>query len=125
MATVETTYPHIEKIAGAPARLKRVPRTRVALLVMDYLAYGYSADEMVRQYPYLNIAEVHNAMGYYYDHQDEIDSEIHQEMVALEQWNSTHIPAPVVLRLKGLREELIAKASNSDEWDNRLEKIPL
>ncbi len=43
-------YPHIEKRPGEPARLQRVPRIRVAQLVMDYLAYGWSADEMCRQF---------------------------------------------------------------------------
>jgi hypothetical protein len=35
--TVETTYPHIEKIEGSPVRLQRMPRIRVAQVVMDYL----------------------------------------------------------------------------------------
>src|SRR5688572_15245121 len=35
-------YPHIIKEDGKPARLERHPRIRVAQLVMDYLAYGWS-----------------------------------------------------------------------------------
>ena len=69
-------YPHIEKHEAEPARLKRLPRIRVAQIVMDYLAHGWSPDEMLRQHPYLRPAEVHAAMGYYFDHQDEIDAEI-------------------------------------------------
>lgn len=75
----EITYPHIVKPDGEPARLERVPRIRVAQLVVDYLAYGWSAEEMCRQHPYLNLAEAHAAMAYYYDHQEEIDREIQQE----------------------------------------------
>jgi hypothetical protein len=98
------TYPHIEKPAGEPARLSRVPRTRVATIVMEYLAHGYSADEMVRQFPYLQISEVHSAMGYYFDHQDEIDAEILKTVDDLKAWNGQHQPAPVVLRLRALRD---------------------
>ena len=47
---------------------------------MDYLAYGWSADEISRQHPHLTLAEVHAAMGYYYDHQQEIDAEISAEL---------------------------------------------
>ena len=30
-------YPHIEKRANQPARLNRLPRIRVAQIVMDYI----------------------------------------------------------------------------------------
>lgn len=73
------TYPHIEKIEHHPARLQRIPRIRVAQIVMDYLAYGWSVEELCHQHPYLTPAEAHAAMGYYFDHQDEIDQEISQE----------------------------------------------
>src|SRR5262249_41584776 len=62
-----TAYPHIIKEDGKPARLESHPRVRVAQIVMDYLAYGWSADEIHRQHPHLALAEVHAAMGYYYD----------------------------------------------------------
>ena len=39
MAT-NTKYPHIEKPPEEPARLKRLPRVRIAQIVLDYLAYG-------------------------------------------------------------------------------------
>ncbi|HJT34899.1 MAG TPA: DUF433 domain-containing protein [Pirellulales bacterium] len=64
-------YPHIFKQDGQPARLERHPRVRIAQIVMDYLAYGWSADEIHRQHPRLALAEVHAAMGYYYDNQAE------------------------------------------------------
>ena len=44
------SYPHIEKQSDQPARLLRIPRVRVAQIVMDYLAYGWSPDEMCRQH---------------------------------------------------------------------------
>ena len=57
------TYPHIVKNPGEPARLERHPRTRVTMIVADYLWRGWSAEEIVRQYPYLAPAEVHAALG--------------------------------------------------------------
>ncbi len=73
------TYPHIEKPENQPARLQRLPRIRVTQIVMDYLAYGWSVEEICRQHLYLTPAEAHAAMGYYFDHQEEIDQEIDQE----------------------------------------------
>jgi hypothetical protein len=45
------TYPHVVKHDGESARLQRVPRVHVAQIAMDYIAYGWSPDEMCRQHP--------------------------------------------------------------------------
>ena len=79
MSTV-SSYPHIVKENGSPARLDSHPRTRVAMIVMDYLGRGLAPEEIVGHYPYLKLAEVHSAMTYYHDHRQEIDSEIRSEM---------------------------------------------
>ena len=76
---LELAYPHIEKLENEPARLQRVPRVRVAQIVMDYIAHGWSPDEMCRQHAYLRPVEAHAAMTYYFDHQVEIDGEIQME----------------------------------------------
>ena len=99
MATT-TTYPHIVKLDAEPARLERHRRVRVAQVVMDYLAYGWSPDEICRHHPNLEPAEVHAAMAYYYDHQQEIDAEIQTELDALEKDIQTRPRSPVYLKLK-------------------------
>ncbi|MDB9420966.1 hypothetical protein [Microcystis aeruginosa] len=45
------SYPHIEKQDDQPARLQRLPPIRVAQIVMDYLTYGWSVEEICRQHP--------------------------------------------------------------------------
>jgi uncharacterized protein (DUF433 family) len=92
--SVALSYPHVEKQEGQPARLKRIPRVRVAQIVMDYLAYGWSPDEMCRQHPYLTLAEAHAAMAYYYDHQEEIDAEIRAEWQQAEEENRRATRSP-------------------------------
>jgi uncharacterized protein (DUF433 family) len=82
--TTTIAYPHIRKKPGVPAHLEKHPRTRVSLIVMDYLARGLSPEDIVRHYPYLTLAELHAAMAYYHDHQDEIDAEIRAELDLLE-----------------------------------------
>jgi uncharacterized protein (DUF433 family) len=93
-------YPHIVKQNGEPARLENHPRLRVAQIVMDYLAYGWSADEIHRQHPQLSLAEVHAAMGYYYDHQAEIDQEIAAELTQVDRLLKNPTRSPVWLKLK-------------------------
>jgi uncharacterized protein (DUF433 family) len=93
-------YPHIEKPEGEPARLRRVPRVRVAQVVMDYLAHGWSVDEICRQHPYLRSAEAHAAMAFYFDHQAEIDKEIAAELNEVDRLRACAPPASLVVREK-------------------------
>ncbi|HEY2589456.1 MAG TPA: DUF433 domain-containing protein [Tepidisphaeraceae bacterium] len=103
--SVGLAYPHIEKPPGGPARLQRVPRIRVAQIAMDYLAHGWSADEIHRQHPYLSLGEIHAGLGYYFDHQTEIDAEIEAELRDLNQGatNAPMSPFQARMRAKGIR----------------------
>lgn len=96
-------YPHIMKEDGKPARLESHPRVRVAQIVMDYFAYGWSADEIHRQHPHLSLAEVHAAMGYYYDNQAEIDAEITAEIEEVGRMQESEARSAVWLKLKAQR----------------------
>ncbi len=95
-----TAYPHVIKEDGLPAHLESHPRTRVAMIVMDYLARGLGPEDLVRHYPYLKLAEVHAAMGYYHDHQAEIDAEIQAELDQLQAEAKTTTPSAIWLKLK-------------------------
>jgi hypothetical protein len=99
MSTI-TKYPHIVKDKGLPARLESHPRTRVAMIVMDYLARGLSPEDIVRHYPYLTLSEVHAAMTYYHDHRDEIDTEIQGELAQLANNPDANSRSAVWLKLK-------------------------
>lgn len=85
---------------GEPARLESHPRTRVAMIVADYLWRGWSAEEIVRQYSHLTLAEVHSALAYYHDHRDEIESELATEYHDAEAWKNAHPTPDFLVRLK-------------------------
>lgn len=95
-------YPHILKARGEPARIERLPRIRVAQIVADHLGYGWSAEEIIRQYPHLAPAEVHAALGYYFDHREEIDAELDAELAELDRLARLP-PSALRLRLLALR----------------------
>jgi uncharacterized protein (DUF433 family) len=97
---VELSYPHIIKRPDEPARLEGHARTRVAMIVADYLWRGWSAEEIVRQYRYLTLAEVHAALTYYFDHREEIEDELVAEYRDVEEWKQAHPTPPLLLRLK-------------------------
>lgn len=93
-------YPHIVKEPGSPARLESHPRTRVAMIVMDYLGRGLAPEDIVRHYPYLTLSEVHSAMTYYHDHRDEIDAEIQGELDELKDSANSNARSAVWQKLK-------------------------
>jgi uncharacterized protein (DUF433 family) len=77
MSTVATT--HIELDAEGRAWITGA-NTKVIEVVLDKLAYGWSPEEMCLQHPHLKLAQVHAALSYYYDHQDELDAEIAEQV---------------------------------------------
>jgi hypothetical protein len=78
---------------------------RVAQIVMDYLAHGWSVDEMCRQHSYLTPAEAHGAMMFYFDHREEIEKEIAEELKEVRESRAGAPEPPFVLRMRaqGLR----------------------
>ena len=79
---IELKYPHIVKPIDESAHLERVPRVRVAQIVSEYLAWGWTTDQIARQHPYLTPAEIHAAFLYYYDHREEIEGELDDELTS-------------------------------------------
>jgi uncharacterized protein (DUF433 family) len=93
-------YPHIETPANAPAHLARTPRIRVSALIADYLAYGWSPEEMCRQHDYLTLSEAHAVMGYYFDNQDQIDRELREEVAQSQKERQAAGPSLLAQRLR-------------------------
>src|SRR5207249_2285673 len=58
--------------------------TRVIQVALDKLTQGWDADEIHAQYPYLSLAQIHAALSYYYDHQEELDAEIERDYQEVE-----------------------------------------
>ncbi len=98
-------YPHVRKTGNEPAHLERLPRIRVAQIAADHLGNGWSAEEIVRQYPALMPAEVHAALGYYFDHRVEIDAELAGDLAELEK---TKKASTLRLRLLSTRNGSVA-----------------
>jgi hypothetical protein len=100
-------YPHILRAANDVARLERLPRIRVAQIAADHVGNGWSAEEIIRQYPHLTAGEVHAALGYYFDHREELDSELAVEVAALDAADQQE-PSALHLRLLAIRRSASA-----------------
>src|SRR5271167_4701510 len=51
-------------------------QVKIAEIVLDKLAYGWSPEEIHFQHPNLSLAQIHGALTYYYENQDELDGQI-------------------------------------------------
>ena len=71
-------HPHITSdpaVCGGSAVIHgtRFPVRSVAVYVLQY---GLAPEELVGKFPPLTLAQVHDALAYYYDNRQEIDREI-------------------------------------------------
>jgi uncharacterized protein (DUF433 family) len=57
---------------------------KVIEVVLDRLARGWSPEEIQFQQPHLSPAQVYAALGYYYDHQAELDNELERRWLEIE-----------------------------------------
>ncbi len=77
VALKEKHYPYIgsdpEIAGGKPI----VSGTRITVRsIAGYYQMGMSIDEILNTMPHLSASQVHSALAYYFDHQEEIDSDL-------------------------------------------------
>lgn len=77
--------------------------TKVREIALDVIAHGWSPKEIHLQHPHLSLAQIHAALGYYYDHKRELDAEIEQALRFAEGLRSQAGESPVAKRLAALR----------------------
>jgi uncharacterized protein (DUF433 family) len=101
--TQATAYEHIViNETGVP--LIEGTTTKVIELVLDVLAYGWSPDELHFQHPHLTLGQIHSALAYYWDHQEELDRDIERRAERVEETRREVGPSGLAerLRAKGL-----------------------
>lgn len=102
VSTVETRYEHIVLDEN---RVPLIADTtmKVVELVTAQQAYGWSPEELAFQFPYLTMGQIHSALAYYWDHQEELDADMaRREALADELQRQLPVP-PVVARLREIK----------------------
>ncbi len=56
-------------------------RTKVIDIAIRYNLMGASADQIVEQFPHLSLAQVHDALSYYYENKSKIDLRSQKDQV--------------------------------------------
>lgn len=92
MSLAETRYEHIV-IDDHDVPLIAGTTMKVIELVTAQMAYGWSPEELHFQFPYLSLGQIHSALAYYWDHQEELDRDIARRLELVD-----HLPVDDKLR---------------------------
>jgi uncharacterized protein (DUF433 family) len=95
----QTTYAHIVLDENNVPYLVGT-NTKVIELVLDKVAYGWSAEELHLQHPHLTLGQIHSALAYYWDHQDDLDADIQRRFEFVESIRKNFPATPLVVKLK-------------------------
>ena len=74
VAEIKTEHPHIVVIDRPAGPCAVIKGTRLAVWwLMRQLRAGDTPDDILKGWPYLSLASIHDGISYYYDHRREID----------------------------------------------------
>jgi uncharacterized protein (DUF433 family) len=73
---------------------------KVIELVLDSKAYGWSPEELQFQHPYLTMGQIHSALAYYWDHQEDLDKDIEARLQVVDQLQQNTKPTSLEKRLR-------------------------
>jgi uncharacterized protein (DUF433 family) len=99
MPTVETRYEHII-LSQNNVPIIAGTNMKVIELVLERIAYGWSPEELRFQHPYLTLGQIHSALAYYWDHQEELDRDIEKRLQRVDQIRQAMGPSPLAVRLR-------------------------
>ena len=99
MSSITTPYEHIV-VEDKGVAVVADSRMKVAQLVSEVMAYGWSPEELHFQHPHLSMGQIHSALAYYWDHQEEINQQIEDGLQYADGMRRTAGETPLVTRLK-------------------------
>lgn len=95
----ETRYEHVV-LNEARVPLIEGTTMKVVELVLAQAAYGWSAEELHMQFPYLTLGQIYSALAYYWDHHEELDSNIEKRLEKVDNIRQSVSVSPLLKRLK-------------------------
>ena len=74
--------------------------TKVIEVALDMIAHGWSPEEIHFQHPHLSLAQIHAALGYYYDHKEEFDAHVERGLREADRLSVQTGESPIRKRLR-------------------------
>jgi uncharacterized protein (DUF433 family) len=79
---VKTEHPYIVRKSGVCGGSPIINGSRITVrLIAQLVKTGSSAEEIFASYPHLSLAQIHDAISYYFDHREEIEQDIEDNKI--------------------------------------------
>jgi uncharacterized protein (DUF433 family) len=78
MAKAKLKHPYVTQIEGVCGGKPVIKGTRIRVMdiAIEHKVLGYTPEQIIQAHPHLNLAQVHDALSYYYENQEMINKEI-------------------------------------------------
>jgi uncharacterized protein (DUF433 family) len=84
-----TEYHHVQLDEHGVAWI-RDTNAKVVEIVAFRLAYDWHPEQLQRALPHLTLAQIHSALAFYYDHQQQVDDEIKRRLQHVDEFFARH-----------------------------------
>jgi len=75
--SIHVHHPYVTEVEGVAGGKPVIKGTRTPVRsLVAYHQMGNTPEEIQAKLPYLSLAQIHDALSFYYDHQSEIDADI-------------------------------------------------
>jgi uncharacterized protein (DUF433 family) len=77
-------------------------RIKVSLVAQEHVELGMTPQQIREAHPHLSLAQIHDALSYYYDHEEEIQTELREAEEAAKQLQEGAPESPFVQRMRAV-----------------------
>jgi len=98
MPTVPTMYPHLRLDSSGRAWVEGA-NVKVSEVAADYLAHGFSVEEMAIQFPHLTPSMIHATLAYFYDHRETFEEALANSLESSREKAAATMDSPLRKRL--------------------------
>ncbi|HXF61620.1 MAG TPA: DUF433 domain-containing protein [Caldilineaceae bacterium] len=98
----KTAYAHIVLDAKGRPVIEGT-RMKVSHLVTEHLSWGWSPEELYFQHPHLTLGQVYSALAYYWDHKEQVEAEIEQDLQEVEKLREANAATSALAKLRNRR----------------------
>src|ERR1019366_9538115 len=95
-----TAYAHIEVRPDGKAWLMGTP-TKVLEVALNRIAHHWDGDEIQRGLPFLTLGQIYSCLAYYYDHQQEMDQIIEEQLRTVKRLRAEQGESLLQAKLRG------------------------
>ena len=114
MSTAATTHINLDDTGVAWIDDTNI---KVIEVVTDKLAYDSSVEELHAQYPHLSMGQIHAALAYYYDHQNELNEDIQMRWKQADEISKSISDVSLREKLLGLKNrKTYRRGLGHDTW---------